>query len=104
MTEAPDIAGSGSDPRLDSEELERALEGMLTGSGESLDIAEAALLFAALDRPRVGLARYRDQLSDMTAAAGALADCPDAEVAARALVDLLAKGLGFRGDDLTYDD
>ena len=46
-------------------DLERALEGLFGESGEQIDIAEAALLFAALDRPRVGLARYREQLTEM---------------------------------------
>ncbi|HTI87864.1 MAG TPA: transglutaminase-like domain-containing protein [Alphaproteobacteria bacterium] len=103
MSEGTDIAG-GSDPKLDPEKLERSLDALLGASGDELDLAEAALLFGALDRPRVGLGRYRDQLSDMTAAGSALEDCPDAEEAAKTLVELVAKGFGFRGDDLTYDD
>jgi regulator of sirC expression with transglutaminase-like and TPR domain len=87
-----------------SADLERALDALLAEAGDALDIAEAALVFAALDRPRVGLARYRDQLRDMASSGGALEDCSDADDAARKLVDVVALGFGFRGDDLTYDD
>lgn len=105
MTEQPDTdpAGAG-ESHLDMGDLERALDALLADAVDAFDIAEAALLFAALDRPRVGLARYRAQLSDMTSSAGRLDDCTSAEAAAQAMVDMIARSLGFRGDDLTYDD
>lgn len=95
---------TAGEPHLDSIDLERALDTLLAEAGDALDIAEAALLFAALDRPRVGLARYREQLGDMVSSAGALDDCASAEAAAQRMVDVIAKGFNFRGDDLTYDD
>jgi hypothetical protein len=50
-----------ADVPADVVELERALNTVLGESGDIVDIAKAALLFAAFDRPRVGLARYREQ-------------------------------------------
>ena len=88
----------------DPSDLERALEGLVGEPGEKIDIAEAALLLAALDRPRVGLDRYREQLTEMTQATEGLAACIDANAAATMLVETVAKSFGFRGDDLTYDD
>jgi regulator of sirC expression with transglutaminase-like and TPR domain len=95
---------TGGEPHLDAADLERALDSLLAGGGDALDIAEAALLFAALDRPRVGLARYRDQLGDMVSAAGAVDESPSADAAAKGMIDVVVREFGFRGDDLTYDD
>jgi regulator of sirC expression with transglutaminase-like and TPR domain len=92
------------EPHLDAPDLERALDSLLTDGGDALDIAEAALLFAALDRPRVGLARYRDQLRDLVSAAGAVDESPSAEEAAERMIAVIVREFGFRGDDLTYDD
>ena len=68
-------------------------------------IGEAALALAALDRPQVGLARYREHLqalaSDVAAAAaGAEATADRAE----ALSSVVSRDYGYRGDSLTYDD
>jgi regulator of sirC expression with transglutaminase-like and TPR domain len=105
MTERTDTERAGvTEPHLESAEIERALDGLLAEAGDALDIAQAALLFAALDRPRVGLARYRSQLDDLTASASALDACTNADAAARKMIDVIAKSFGFRGDDLTYDD
>jgi regulator of sirC expression with transglutaminase-like and TPR domain len=105
MSEATDSERGESGSSLpDSADLERMLEDMLEVPGETFDIAEAALLFAALDRPRVGLVRYRQKLAEMAAAAGGLTACANAETAAMTLVDIVARSFGFRGDDLTYDD
>lgn len=105
MSERTDLEWTASgDPPADAVDLERALEALLMEPSDTLDIGEAALLFAALDRPRVALGRYRDQLGDMVSTASVLDDCASAEAAAQRMVELLAKGLGFRGDDLTYDD
>jgi regulator of sirC expression with transglutaminase-like and TPR domain len=94
--------GEPGEHPTDPAELERALEALL--ESESLDIAEAALLIAALDRPRVALARYRDHLAEIAETTRALDDAPTAAEAASALVEAMARGLGYRGDDLTYDD
>ena len=68
-------------------------------------IAEAALALAALDRPQVGLARYRDHLAtlsnDVGAAAGGVGETAERAAALRAVI---AGAHGYRGDDLTYDD
>jgi regulator of sirC expression with transglutaminase-like and TPR domain len=105
MSEGPDMERAGaSAAHPDTVDLEHALDGLLAEAGDTFDIAAAALLFAALDRPRVGLVRYRDQLGDMASSAGALDGCANAGAAAQVLVDTIAKGFGFRGDDLTYDD
>ncbi len=78
----------------------------------AIDIAEAALALASLDRPRVDLGRYRHHLAllvrDVAEAArqgagGAPADCPlDRRVAA--LNDVIAGEYGYAGDRLSYED
>lgn len=104
-TDSTDETGTATgESQTDPSELERALENLVGDSSEKIDIAEAALLFAALDRPRVGLARYREKLAEMTEAADGLHACLDANAAATMLVETVAKSFGFRGDDLTYDD
>lgn len=68
-------------------------------------IAEAALALAALDRPQVGLARYREHLealaSDVRAAAAGAQETTDR---ARSLGAVISGTHGYRGDSLTYDD
>jgi regulator of sirC expression with transglutaminase-like and TPR domain len=68
-------------------------------------IAEAALALAALDRPQVGLARYRNHLAtlanDVGAAAGAAEETSERAAALRAVI---AGTHHYRGDELTYDD
>jgi len=68
-------------------------------------IGEAALALASLDRPQVGLARYRDHLEALAreVAAGA-SDAAEAVERAAALSAVLAGAHGYRGDELTYDD
>ena len=72
---------------------------------EEIDLAEAALSLAALDRPQVPLERYRDHLAELAgdlAAEGASA--ADAGAQADALARILYERHGYAGDDLTYDD
>jgi len=68
-------------------------------------VGEAALALAALDRPQVGLTRYREHLSmlasDVGAAAPSTAETVDR---ASALCSVIAGAYGYRGDNLTYDD
>ncbi len=72
---------------------------------DSIDIAEAALVLAGLDRPGVPLARYRDHLGLLAedlrkAAAGA--DSLDTRI--RALREVVFAAYGYQGDRRTYDD
>lgn len=68
-------------------------------------IGEAALALAVLDRPQVGLARYREHLEalagDVAAAACGVEETGDR---VKALSAVVASGYGYRGDTLTYDD
>lgn len=70
-----------------------------------LDIAEAALLLAALDRPQVPLERYRVALGELVeATATAAGASPSLAEAASALGRVIAEAHGYRGDQDTYDD
>jgi regulator of sirC expression with transglutaminase-like and TPR domain len=73
------------------------------GSGPH-DIATAALMFAALDRPDTSLKPFAEHLAEIAAAArdeAAFARSP--ELAARGLSDLLNKRYGYDGDQVRYD-
>lgn len=71
----------------------------------SIDIGEAALALASLDRPQVALERYRLHLDDL-ARAVAEASGDNASVGARAaaLASVIHGQEGYRGDVDTYDD
>ncbi|MSO64345.1 MAG: hypothetical protein EXQ85_00835 [Alphaproteobacteria bacterium] len=84
-----------------------AIEDQLRSVGavgdDAIDIGEAALLLAALDRPRVALDRYRDHLAALAQdliAAGARG--PEDRV--EALRAVLVGRHGYAGDTLTYED
>ena len=65
----------------------------------------AALALAALDRPRVDLARYRHHLASLAREVGeqaAAADDPERRIAA--LNAVLMERYGYQGDTLTYED
>lgn len=73
-----------------------------------IDLAEAALLLAALDRPGVPLERYRDHVAQLqfdTARLGAKLGA-EASLASRveALRGVIVEQHGYQGDRLTYDD
>ncbi len=55
-------------PVAGRQEIEAALAVMGRGEDGDIQIAEAALLLAALDRPRVGLERYREHLQELSEA------------------------------------
>ncbi|WP_340116407.1 transglutaminase-like domain-containing protein [Pelagibius sp. 7325] len=89
-----------------------AVEGRLRRIGAQddaeIDIAEAALLLAALDRPQLSLERYQHHLSllsrdiaDMGEKNGA-ADSLEARV--RVLNAVLVERYGYQGDRESYDD
>jgi regulator of sirC expression with transglutaminase-like and TPR domain len=75
-------------------------------SEERLDLGEAALALASLERRQVGLERYREHLArlaeDVGACAGAGASSLSARVAA--LNETILGKHGYRGDADTYDD
>lgn len=71
-----------------------------------IDLAGAALMLAARERPGVSTDRYRDHLDALTAeVSAASADAGDS-LAARhdALVRVLHESHGYTGDQQTYDD
>ena len=71
----------------------------IAGAGDAqIDIAEAALRLASLDRPRVDLARYRDHLAELASAVPEGGTEP-----ALALAETMRRQ-GYEGDSLTYDD
>ncbi|HAA93476.1 MAG TPA: hypothetical protein DCE33_13595 [Rhodospirillaceae bacterium] len=76
------------------------------GPDSGFDLAEGALAFAALDRPRVPLDHYTGHLGDLAVAAGANRSATplSAEAAAGQLREVVVKEFGYAGDRLTYDD
>lgn len=90
-------------PAAGRHEVEAALAVMGRGEDREINIAEAALLLAALDRPRVGLDRYRDHLREI-AELLALRRAEGLEEQRLALNALLFEELGYSGDSATYDD
>lgn len=74
-------------------------------SDTALDIGEAALTLAALDRPGVALDWYRAHLADLVRAVGEAAhDSASAAGRAAALRTVFVDRYGYAGDTLTYDD
>jgi regulator of sirC expression with transglutaminase-like and TPR domain len=96
MTELPDA--------FDLEQCTRFLRELAAGSA-ILPIGEAALALASFERPRVGLARYRQHLATLTRDVGRHPDSGgDLAARARALNEILLLKHGYGGDELTYDD
>jgi regulator of sirC expression with transglutaminase-like and TPR domain len=96
MTAAP------ATPFSDRATAEAFLRG-LAGRGEArLPLAEAALALAALDRPRVDLARYYHHLAALGRDVGDAASRTSDRV--EALNSVLIDRYGYAGDTLTYDD
>lgn len=82
-----------------------ALQAIGAEADEDIDMGEAALLLAALDRPEVPLERYRVHLAEMGAAAAAsVAALDDAEAIATAIRTIVHEVHGYAGDQDTYDD
>jgi regulator of sirC expression with transglutaminase-like and TPR domain len=87
-------------PRAQAEEILREIG---TRSDEDIDLAEGALALAALDRPGVAFARYRDHIARLTEDVGnALAR--GGGTLADALNSVILTSHGYCGDMLTYDD
>lgn len=92
---------------MDPSEHKALLTALAGAPDEDIDLGAAALALAALDRPQVDLARYREHLSilarDVAAAVPAGA-AHNLERRVRALIKVIAEGFGYAGDTLTYDD
>jgi regulator of sirC expression with transglutaminase-like and TPR domain len=94
-------------PASGRDEIETALRRLGGRPDREIDIAEAALLLAALDRPRVPLERYRHHLSLLGRDTADLArDGKAGSLMGRiaALNAVIRERYGYRGDELTYDD
>lgn len=89
------------------EEAEGVLRRIASESDENIDLAEGALALAALDRPRVGLDRYRDHLAALASDLHAVVDAAARQTlgtCAAAINTVLFQRHGYAGDSLTYDD
>jgi regulator of sirC expression with transglutaminase-like and TPR domain len=89
--------------RLEAKDLLRHVG---TQPDEEIDLGEAALALAALDRPEVPLDRYRDHFSLLAREVAELnpPDSDTLEGRIAALQDVLVARHGYEGDTLTYDD
>jgi regulator of sirC expression with transglutaminase-like and TPR domain len=97
MTELPDT--------FDPEQCASYLRELAAAGSPTLPIGEAALALASFERPRVGLARYRQHLATLARDVGRHADAGGGLAArARALNEILLLKHGYSGDELTYDD
>ena len=93
----------------DSGEIKALLRSIAAQADEKINLGEAALALAALDRPRVGLERYRHHLAllaretteEVARRDGAASGLDDRIAALNAV---LFDRYGYRGDTLTYDD
>jgi regulator of sirC expression with transglutaminase-like and TPR domain len=88
----------------DTAAIETALKALGAAPDDGLDIAEAALLLAALDRPALDLMPYRRHLSDMATALSRIDAGPEVAPRAMALAGVISVEFGYRGDTETYDD
>ena len=103
---SPDSTAGGTQDRA---EIVQALRQLAEAPDDDLDLAETALLLAALDRPRVALERYRLHLRDLADAVAREAASRPSDVhalpwRAAVLAKVIAADHGYRGDALTYDD
>jgi regulator of sirC expression with transglutaminase-like and TPR domain len=87
------------------QEAQDLLRRIGTGPDEAIDLAEAALALAALERPKVDLDHYRAHLGELVAAVrSAAGERPGLEGRVEALRAVLVGTYGYHGDHLTYDD
>ena len=85
----------------DREELQARLTALADVDDDDIEIGQAALWLAALDRPAVALDRYAAHLDDLGSALPREADLAEK---GRALCENLLRGNGYCGDGQTYDD
>lgn len=89
----------------DRSTAESFLRGIGQRPDDPLPLAEAALALAALDRPRVDLARYHQHLASLGREVGEVAgDAMDATERIAALTAVLHGRYDYAGDTLTYED
>jgi regulator of sirC expression with transglutaminase-like and TPR domain len=70
-----------------------------------LPLGHAALALAALERPKVDLARYHHHLASLAHEVGAVAEgSSDIERRVAALNTVILERYGYQGDTLTYED
>ncbi|MFC3675779.1 SirB1 family protein [Ferrovibrio xuzhouensis] len=84
--------------------IETALRALGAAPDDGFDIAEAALLLAALDHPGINLAPYRQHLNDMSGALARMDAGPEVAPRAIALAGVLSAEFGYHGDTESYDD
>ncbi|MBF0307205.1 MAG: transglutaminase family protein [Alphaproteobacteria bacterium] len=89
-----------------AEDLRKSLRRLAEAGDQPIDLAEAALLLAALERPALSPAHYRDRLTDIARdVAKAFGEGGDgAAPRAAALTEALAVRWRFTGDDRDYED
>lgn len=87
-------------------EIEAALGEIGRQPDEAIDLAEAALLLAALDQPSIDLAPYRTHLATLARAVGDAigADVEHIDARATCINDVLYRRFGYSGDTVSYDD
>jgi len=83
---------------------ETVLREIAASRSDRLDLGEAALALASLERRQVGLARYRDHLAQLALDVGACDAAPSLAARAAALNQTILGKHGYRGDADTYDD
>lgn len=82
--------------------IQEQVRSLCAGPEESFDLAEAALLMAALRHPGIDLAPYRLHLASMVEATADLVRRRGASL--DTLRQVVAASYGYRGDTDTYDD
>lgn len=90
---------------FDLDGCSRYLRDLAARASPVLPVGEAALALASFERPRVGLARYRQHLATVARDVGRHAAVSgDLAGRARALNEVILLKHGYSGDELTYDD
>ncbi|HEX3862884.1 MAG TPA: transglutaminase-like domain-containing protein [Stellaceae bacterium] len=97
MSELPD--------KFDLDKCAQFLRDVAGMTSPVLPVAEAGLALASFERPRVGLARYRQHLAALAQDVERHAETGgDLAARAQALNDIILLKHGYSGDELTYDD
>ncbi len=100
----------GENRAMQTCETKEALKRIAVQADEAVDIAEAALLLAALDHPTTDLTLYREHLREIADSVHQKAesigggDAPSPEDMAAALTAVLAEHFRYAGDEETYED
>jgi regulator of sirC expression with transglutaminase-like and TPR domain len=96
---------SGLPDSFDAAKCAAFLRTVGAAEGPIVPIGEAALALAAFERPRVGLARYREHLATLARDLGKHAGGGgDLATRARVLNEIMLLKHGYSGDEATYDD